>query len=823
METVIYHTQKALVFSSFYQFYQDFFFILKGIRKWSQKLIGFDLERMIYNLIFSIPAPCPGFKKVCFKYSLLCNLEFALNPINKIPRAGADIKVILRIRVNTIFEIFKYVILEVPVIFFGLDKLILANTVKAFEEILFPFVYPFPVIEILPKVYYKSLEKLSCFLVGINQKYKPEFFEENNINLDDKEYVIVNLSEKDPKCIFKKKRIERYGILLKDFDKRIEKDKKVEKISRKNANFSKHYLNKLMKKINNKLFTAKGGVKKELNERINEIDNDELRYDFFYFFISMFQNYKSYLKIDPSKFNQYYNSIENNTLEIDQIFKYEEFISKDMESIDFYSCFMNTKILKIFLINNLFPSTIEEKMKILLFDEHIQKKKNKNIVNQLFPQNTPFIDSDIFNIVKGKDEVIVIDSEEEKGINSLDSQIKNFPLLDNKKMEELFNKNYVEKEVTIKNLYIEFYTKCIQVLRDKKYLEGYSSIGYNINLTDKLSPNNEPFVLKLWILLICYSFKHLHKDEKLIVFYELLHEIQNNISPKSNLIEPFLADVIFSTFIKYGDKQMCSLLYKELSDCIYVKEDYIIFMKLHKKFMYNKDEFEKTFPRNTSLKERNYNIFNLPNNKKMEIVLISPHPECQRIDLKPVILTFKSQEEEELLFYCSICQKKKPAKITVSLGEERKEYQLYSAKYLFYFIKDLGDYNMQTFYKNYTEIFFNLVVLFQFRENFYEFLFPYKDWNGYEGFDRNFLYVKKAQKGKFIKKDKNKNKPNWYDVFEDEKIRQNKLAKLLPCKVGSVANFKTKEIVNSEVFFKKYNKKIVRNTMRLTQKRKIDN
>jgi hypothetical protein len=94
-EKVIYHTQKALVFSSFYQFYQDFFFILKGIRNWSQKLMGLDLEQMIYNLLFNIPAPCPGIKKVCFNYSILFKLEFKLNPVNQIPINGADIKTIL--------------------------------------------------------------------------------------------------------------------------------------------------------------------------------------------------------------------------------------------------------------------------------------------------------------------------------------------------------------------------------------------------------------------------------------------------------------------------------------------------------------------------------------------------------------------------------------------------------------------------------------------------------------------------------------------------------------------------------------------------------
>ena len=122
---------------------------------------------MIYSLLFNIPAPCPGFKKVCCNYSVLCKLEFKLNPINQIPNSGGDIKTILRIKVNTIFDILKFVILEVPVIFFSKDKLVLANTVKAFEEILYPFSYPYPVIEILPKVYYKSLEIDLKYLLDI--------------------------------------------------------------------------------------------------------------------------------------------------------------------------------------------------------------------------------------------------------------------------------------------------------------------------------------------------------------------------------------------------------------------------------------------------------------------------------------------------------------------------------------------------------------------------------------------------------------------------------------------------------------------------------
>ena len=829
IQKVTYHTQKALVFSSFYQFYDDLFFILKNIRKWPQKLINFDLEQMIYNFLFRIPAPCPGLKKVHVEYTNLFQLEFELKPINQIPNTGADIKSILKMKVNTIFDILKYVILEVPVIFFCKNKLILANTVKAFEEILFPFDYPFPVIEVLPKAYYKSLEKLSTFLVGINQNYKDNnnknnFFEENDINLSDKDYVVVDLSEEEVNYICEKKKFEKYGILLKDFDKKIEKNQKIGKNSKKEVSFPKHYLNKLMKKLNT-LLSGKNGLKKN----INDIENEKVRYVFYYFYVSMFKNYKSFLKLDNIKLIDLYKAVENNTIEIEQLFNFKEFISKDMDNIDFYGCFMNTKIFKNFLIKNLYPSTIEEKMEILLFDDNIRIKKNKSMFNQLFQENTLFLNTDIFQIRRDKDEKILINSDKEIEMHfdvDINSQIENFPVLDDKKMENLFKNNFLEKEFEIKNLYIEFYNKCMQILKDKKYLEGYSSIGYNINLIDDLKSNNEPYVTKLWILIICYSFKYIDDEEKWVIFYEFLSEIQKNVFSRNSIIDPFLADLIFSTFVKYGDKQMCSLLYKELNECINVKEDYLIFMRLHKKFLSNRNEYEKIFPKNMFFKERNYNIFNLPNDKKMEIVLISPHPECRMVNLKPVLLNFSGQSEGELMYKCPLCQKIRKAEVTIILDKEKKEeliYQLYSAKYLFYFIKDLGDYNMQTFYKEYPEIFLNLFILFQLRGNFYEFIFPYKERKELNKFEENKLYEKNIKNIKYIKKEKNKDKPKWYEVIENDKVRQNRLTQIMPSKICSVENFNFSEKNNSEMFFKKYNKKIIGNTLRLKKKNNVEN
>ena len=90
----------------------------------------------------------------------------------------------------------------------------------------------------------------------------------------------------------------------------------------------------------------------------------------------------------------------------------------------------------------------------------------------------------------------------------------------------------------------------------------------------------------------------------------------------------------------------------------------------------------------------------------------------------------------------------------------------------------------------------------------------------YVGFDENKLDIKNEQ-FEFMKKDKNKDKPKWYDIIEEKKERERQLTKIKPCKLTKVENFKIQEPINPEIFFKKYNKKIVRSTFHLTKNKKI--
>ena len=115
----------------------------------------------------------------------------------------------------------------------------------------------------------------------------------------------------------------------------------------------------------------------------------------------MFKNYKSYLNLNDPDLLKYYRDSDNVPLKVEQLFNFKEFISKDMDSIEFYGAFLNTKIFKNFLIKNLYPITIEEKLEVLLLDENVRKKKNKYMFNQLFPEETPFLNSEIFKIKEG--------------------------------------------------------------------------------------------------------------------------------------------------------------------------------------------------------------------------------------------------------------------------------------------------------------------------------------------------------------------------------------------------------------------------------------
>ena len=95
--------------------------------------------------------------------------------------------------VDDILKIFRYMLLEIPLLFFSKDKSALSLFVNNFLSLLNPFVYVLPHIAILPNELYGLINSEPKFIFGINENYNKNFFVENNIDLD-KSIVVVSLN-----------------------------------------------------------------------------------------------------------------------------------------------------------------------------------------------------------------------------------------------------------------------------------------------------------------------------------------------------------------------------------------------------------------------------------------------------------------------------------------------------------------------------------------------------------------------------------------------------------------------------------------------------
>ena len=90
-------------------------------------------------------------------------------------------------------EIFKHLLLGSKIIIFSENINNITLIMISFLYLLFPFKYPFYITSFLNRKYYNIIEGVSPFFVGINEVYNPEFFNENEINLEGISLLIVDL------------------------------------------------------------------------------------------------------------------------------------------------------------------------------------------------------------------------------------------------------------------------------------------------------------------------------------------------------------------------------------------------------------------------------------------------------------------------------------------------------------------------------------------------------------------------------------------------------------------------------------------------------
>ena len=286
-----------------------------------------------------------------------------------------------------VIKIFKYIILEIPILFFNENIEILTGIITGFLSLLEPFEYVQPHISVLPSKFYGIINTEYKFIFGINENYSPDFFKKNNIILD-KSIIAVYFSNQKAKIEEIKKLddqkdspiIDNYNIFnYINNESLLPNGVEIDLI---NVELPFRLKKKLVNKIKLHLNEEKKKKWKVLDEH-KKAFNQKIKYCFYRFFVNILSGYTDYFQKNFKyavndndkegfylgdnirfKINYISNFINdknnlnknNQTLFIKSIFNIDEFISKfQKDNRIFYDVFCNTKLFYDFIRKNIFP------------------------------------------------------------------------------------------------------------------------------------------------------------------------------------------------------------------------------------------------------------------------------------------------------------------------------------------------------------------------------------------------------------------------------------------------------------------------------------
>lgn len=460
---------KVICLSSFSPYFHQSKEILSSLRKYVNNFNFYNksmdnvnlypIEKIVEGLIFRLPLLPRGNNILKLERNSFSHKDylkenyiiFEETAPNKQPRCITNYSVLLYyFRIEEIFNIIKYIILEEPILFFCDDKEVLSNIIESFVSLLFPLNYPHPVITILPEQNYPLISLSKHFIYGINCKYSEEIVNKKVI-LDGAKFIRIILVEKRFKSILNSdepdlNNFSYYTTLQADDNKPLIRISQIEgsayeddlKESRyinekRKISLPKHYFEKcsrrLEKAISEKLkdIQLKNKTKSISDEEKNSIINNEIRENFIYFFTCILLKYQEncvkFEKKNDSNVEYYERGAEleqkyhSDNLKITDLFNCDDFVnSTPYLDRPFYKFFFETKIFFNFIKKKIFALSIQDKFDIMYFDDEINKKLSRE--TQLKKKETKFLDQDL-NILTN---TIVVDSLK----SGIDENLKKF-------------------------------------------------------------------------------------------------------------------------------------------------------------------------------------------------------------------------------------------------------------------------------------------------------------------------------------------------------------------------------------------------------------
>ena len=317
-------------------------------------------------------------------------------------------------QVDDMIRIYKYILLEIPIIFFCQQKEYLSNFIENLLGLLSPFKYELPNIAILSKKFYGLINSEPKFIFGINEKYQQGFFRENSIDID-KNIIVVcidpdNRTESKIEEISKINNEQEKNYLSidteKDYDiNHVKTNSKMlenniitndyviydkSKIELTSIDFPSEFKRRLSAIISNILLDAK---KKSKKGETDDNFNYKIQQAFYKFLVGLFNGFSDYYL--KSKFffeamkngncgdNMRYKSQMANISDINflkELINIDDFIKNcSRDTQPFYYVFFHTKMFLYFLRERIYFSNKYNSLPYYQFDLFIYLKKHKDL------------------------------------------------------------------------------------------------------------------------------------------------------------------------------------------------------------------------------------------------------------------------------------------------------------------------------------------------------------------------------------------------------------------------------------------------------------
>ena len=750
-----YYVPKCICLISLYPFFIEFKKILGEIYEYSkQENVEIPLEKIINNLILEVPVPPRGIYSI--EYNILNqNLILYNSKINELFYTNFEFEILfMKFNIQQILNIFLYLMLGIKALFFSRNIQYLTPSILSSLILLYPFKFPFPIVSVLPQECYNFIENIRPEILGINEKYSPEFFKLNDITISDN-LLVVDIDEQ---------KIITLGPNNDD-----------SKSEYKIPSLPKKLSDELSKKLKNYLTQYSRNLQEGKIES-NDIFQKTIRNYFFEFQTYLLKDYPKYLNS-----NIYKNPQE-------ELFNKNKFLKTiDSNDLEFYKNFIDSQMFIDYISKRMTPNDKKEMTDVLFFEEKIfelkgQKEKikflNSNAFNYIRKYKVPKIknnlNENILEFYRNEQnqkkllfDGIIINNNNYANNNSLSFNYILFPKLKN----DLFFNN------EIKSYFFD-----ISLYKELKLINTELISKSHLNRVE--SPINEitNYIYLLWLKVWVNSFHYHDKKEhkyRYLQMMKIFRKInQHEMSLLSHLLKALIKsnaseDLIYhlyNTFIKSNlspsleiFNTVKSMVKKNIKNSgLPSSADISKFLENYTKIKLNKEDLNIKNFRERTMKNI-YDIYTLT--EKITFVMNEICNNCKKnINLKEFVKNLNDTNNDTFWSKCPFCKSSYLPKIKIIFGSEINknnklktntslvdEVVLISPKTIQLTILDYSNIDIDKYKLNFNQIFWNLICYFKISNLPYDFILPYTE---------NIFRPKK-----------NKNKQNFFKInFADKYI-----------------------------------------------------